>query len=357
MEKKYDPRLDLIRAVSTLCVLFAHFIDFTGIYEIDIPIAQRALGVWLRMLLGCCVGMFLMLTGWLCSEKKLSGRYYLGFLRIYEIFLISSVFTFLYQIFVEHEQLSLSYMIGSIINVYSCPYAWYLLMYMGLFLMIPFLNLAFNGLETDRQRLVLVGTFLYLSILPSALNMKMQLLSVWWKNLYPIAYYYTGAYLRRRRPRLPVPKLLALLVASVSAFVALDYALYGPSGSWAIVVTYHDSWQCYITAVISFLLLLRLGEQMPARLGSAAKRLAELSLAVYLLSGITDAYIYPRLRAAVAPGRLLLCMVPVSLLSFAGALLLARLAVLIQKPLDRLVHKLLYRLFPSLRPLPAQNGS
>ncbi len=96
---------------------------------------------------------------------------------------------------------------------------------------------------------------------------------------------------------------------------------------------------------------------MPARLGSAAKRLAELSLAVYLLSGITDAYIYPRLRAAVAPGRLLLCMVPVSLLSFAGALLLARLAVLIQKPLDRLVHKLLYRLFPSLRPLPAQNGS
>jgi len=351
MAKKHDVNLDFVRAVAALFIVFSHFFDNTGLYEFNTAMPVKLASIGLRMIVGTCVAMFIMLTGYLCSEKKLSARYYLGFLRIYLVYLVCSAFTFLVRVFILHEPASLSYMVGAVVNFYSIEYAWYLLMYLGLFLMIPFLNLAFNGLESDRQRLVLIGTFLYLSILPSFLNMKVQLLSVWWKNLSPIAYYYTGAYLHRKRPRVSAGKALGLLLALVAAFVALDVLLLGPGGEWTIDVTRHDHYQGYVTAVVCFIILQNAGaDRFPEKLQRIVKYFASLSLSIYLLSGITDSLIYPRFKLMVPDlNRQFLYFLPVSLLSFLGATALAQLADWIVKPLDKLIRGLLIKWIPALR--------
>lgn len=351
MAKKHDINLDFVRAVAALFIVFSHFFDNTGLYEFDTAFPIKLASIGLRMIVGTCVAMFIMLTGYLCSEKKLSARYYLGFLRIYEIYLISSLFTFLARIFILRQPTSLAYMVGSVVNFYSIDYAWYLLMYMGLFLMIPFLNLAFNGLETDRQRLVLIGTFLYLSILPSLLNVKVQLLSVWWKNLSPIAYYYTGAYLRRCRPKVSAKKAAGLLLIFVAAFVAADVLLLGPSGTWTIDVTRYDHYQGYVCAVLCFVILQNAGaDRCSEKAQAVVKRFAALSLSIYLLSNITDSLIYPWFKAAVPDLNLQFWfMLPIGLLSFLGAAVLAELAELLCKPLDKAVRGLLLKLIPALR--------
>ena len=351
MAKKHDINLDFVRAVAALFIVFSHFFDNTGLYEFGTAFPIKLASIGLRMIVGTCVAIFIMLTGFLCSEKKLSPRYYLGFLRIYEIYLICSAFTFLFQIFIQHEHLSLSYMVGAVVNFYSIDYAWYLLMYMGLFLMIPFLNLAFNGLASDKQRLVLIGTFLYLSILPSLLNVKVQLLSVWWKNLSPIAYYYTGAYLRRTKPKVSAKKTAGLLFVLVAAFVAADVWLLGPSGKWTIDVTRHDHYQGYVCAVLCFVILQNAGaDRFPEKAQAVVKRFASLSLSIYLLSNITDSLIYPWFKATVPDlNTQFWFMLPLGLLSFLGAALLAQLAEWLCKPLDKLVRGALLKCIPALR--------
>ncbi len=355
MAKTRDFSLDFVRAGAALFIIFSHFFDNTGLYEFDTALPVKLSAIGLRMIVGTCVAMFIMLTGWLCSEKKLSLRYYLGFLRIYELYLICSAFTFAFRAFVQHEPTGIAYMIGAVINFYSIDYAWYLLMYLGLFLMIPFLNLAFNGLETDRQRLVLIGTFLYLSILPSLLNAKVQLLSVWWKNLSPIAYYYTGAWMRRHPPKLSAGKALGLLLAVTAAFVGIDVLLYGPGGEWTIEVTRYSHYQGYVCAVLCFILLKNTGDgRLPGAVRKLVSRLAALSLSIYLLSGITDALLYPWFKNAVPDlNRQFWYLLPVSLLSFAGAALLAQAADWLCRPLDRAVRGALLRRIPALREKPS----
>ena len=349
--KKHDVNLDFVRAVATLFIVFIHFYDNTGLYESCPALPLRLASVGLRMIVGSSVAVFMMLTGYLCSEKKLSLRYYLGFLRIYETYLLCSAMAFLARALLLHEELSLSYMVGAVVNFYSIDYAWYLLMYLGLFLMIPFLNLAFNGLESDRQRLVLIGTFLYLSILPSLLNVKVQLLSVWWKNLSPITYYFTGAYLRRTKPRVSAKKAAGLLLLLVAAFVAVDAALLGTGGGWTIVVTRHDHYQGYVCALLCFLILQNAGaDRLPARAQRWIGRFSALSLPTFLLSWITDALLYPWFKSAVPDlNRAFWYLLPIGLLSFLGATMLAELEECIRKPLDKAVSGLLFRLIPTLK--------
>ena len=95
MAKKHDINLDFVRAVAALFIVFSHFFDNTGLYEFDTAFPIKLASIGLRMIVGTCVAMFIMLTGYLCSEKKLSARYYLGFLRIYLVYLVCSAFAYL----------------------------------------------------------------------------------------------------------------------------------------------------------------------------------------------------------------------------------------------------------------------
>lgn len=351
MAKKHDINLDFVRAVAALFIVFSHFFDNTGLYELGTAFPIRFASVGLRLIVGTCVAIFIMLTGYLCSEKKLSARYYLGFVRIYITYLVCSAFAYLARIFLLHESLGLHRMISEIISFESIEYAWYLLMYLGLFLMIPFLNLAFNSLESDKQRLVLIGTFLYLSILPSLLHRPVHLMTVWWKNLSPIAYYYTGAYLRRVHPKVSAKKAAGLLFLLVAAFVAVDVVLLGPGGEWTIDVTRYDHYQGYVTAVLCFVILQNAGaDRFPAKIQTAVKYFASLSLSIYLLSWITDSLIYPWFKAAVPDlNTQFWFMLPLGLLSFLGAALLARAAECICKPLDKAVRGMLIKWIPALQ--------
>ena len=352
MAKKHDINLDFVRAVAALFIVFSHFFDNTGLYEFDTAFPIKLASIGLRMIVGTCVAMFIMLTGYLCSEKKLSARYYLGFVRIYITYLVCSAFAWLARIFLLHEPLGLHRMVSELISFESIEYAWYLLMYLGLFLMIPFLNLAFNGLESNKQRLVLIGTFLYLSILPSLLHRPVHLMTVWWKNLSPIAYYFTGAYLHRTRPQVSAKKAAGLLLILVAAFVGIDVLLLGPGGEWTIEVTRHDHYQGYVTAVLCFVILQNAGaDRFPGKVQAAVRFFASLSLSIYLLSWITDALIYPLFKAAVPDlNTQFWFMLPLGLLSFLGAALLAQLADRIIRPLDKAVRGMLEKAIPALRP-------
>ena len=116
MAKKHDINLDFVRAVAALFIVFSHFFDNTGLYEFDTAFPIKLASVGLRLIVGTCVAMFIMLTGYLCSEKKLSARYYLGFVRIYITYLVCSALAYLARIFLMHESLGLHQMVSELIS-------------------------------------------------------------------------------------------------------------------------------------------------------------------------------------------------------------------------------------------------
>ena len=82
MIKNRNLNLDIIRCCAILSVLTVHFYDSSGF-----PGETMGGSVHFLMLCGwfithTCVPLFLMLSGWLCCEKELSAKYYLGFVRI-----------------------------------------------------------------------------------------------------------------------------------------------------------------------------------------------------------------------------------------------------------------------------------
>lgn len=92
-------------------------------------------------------------------------------------------------------------------------YAWYVNMYLGLYLLMPFLNILWRGLSGKSARKKCLLCLLILTALPGLANVydlrtpgvllqpwnytgQTQLVPNWWTALYPVTFYFLGAYLR-----------------------------------------------------------------------------------------------------------------------------------------------------------------
>ena len=173
--KERNLNLDLIRCVALLMVPIMHSLDHTGLYDQQLYGAANQSMIAVKTLFTTCIPLYVMLSGFLNNRKALSARYYLGLIRILGVYLICGIACLAFEQCSGIAHRSPAEMVSALVNFSCCDYAWYIMMYFGLFLMIPFLNMAYYGLKTQKQKLVLVATFLALSVLPSLLNLYFQL--------------------------------------------------------------------------------------------------------------------------------------------------------------------------------------
>lgn len=334
--KTRDLNLDLIRCTALLMVPIMHSLDHTGLYDQLLYSWQNRLMIGIKTLFTCCIPLYVMLSGYLNHKKQLSARYYLGIVRIIVIYLICGAACLVFEQLSGIAQRSPRELLSSILNFSCCDYAWYIMMYLGLFVMIPFLNMAYHGCATKRQKQLLVFSFIALSVLPSLLNLYFQIYSLWWTRLYPLCYYFTGAYLSEYMPEIKPGKALAVLLVFLSAYSIFFYFHYDALGA-SLIGVYQDTWEIYILSVLLFVLLYRLRlSGLPAALARCIRKISDLTLPAYLLTWIPDSIIYPFLMAKVPAGapryKWLLLTVPFSLIS---ALLMAQLVDWAYRPVGR----------------------
>ncbi len=344
--KDRNLNLDLIRCAALLMVPIMHSLDHTGLYDQQLYGAANQFMIAVKTLFTTCIPLYVMLSGYLCNKKALSSRYYLGLIRILGIYLICGVACLVFEQLSGIAHRSPVEMLSALVNFRCSDYAWYIMMYFGLFLMIPFLNMAYHGLKTQRQKLVLVATFFVLSILPSLLNLYFHLYSLWWTRLYPLCYYFTGAFLSEYMPKAKPGRLAAALLAFLAAYSVFFYFRYDADGP-SLIGVYQDTFPVYILSVLLFVILFRLPlGALPGPEAALLRKVSDLTLPAYLLTWISDSLIYPRLMAAVPAGPArypwLLLTVPLSLIS---ALLMAQVADWLYAPVGRLVKKLGQRPF------------
>lgn len=302
--------LDIIRCVALFSVISVHFFLNTGFYDKPIIGKTMLVMVIMRSSFIICVPLFMMLTGYLSQAKDINAKYYFKINRVLFIYILSSLLCGFYKKWVLHTGTTIPRILLRILSFESAPYSWYIEMYIGLFLIIPFLNILYDGLATQKNKRILIITFLVLTALPSILNIYCisgidwwlmpsirdkysKLFPAWWQSLYPITYFYLGKYLRE----FPLKKshFQKIIYALLIFLFAGLFNYYRSYGSVFVTGRWQDYGSLLITCqtVLVFSLFADINyDNMPATLKHLFATVSDLSLGAYLTSWILDQWFY-----------------------------------------------------------------
>ena len=361
MENKRDTRLDIIRIFALFCVNSVHFFLNSGyMTEINSGARMFAAGV-VRSFFVVCVHLFICLSGYLMNTRTVSKKHYIGISKVLVTYLVCSLIYAVFRANYLVQEVTFKSLVFDILAFRGTDYAWYIEMYIGLYLLIPFLNLVFNNLKTQRQALLLLVVLFVMTGLPTTFNsfsfesVEMwknphlitrydKIFPGWWDKLWPLFCYYLGAYLKKYPLKINLLAHFMLLFGMCTADGALNYyKSYGTAfvgGSW----NYNSAATELIVALLLFSLLLRI---KPKRNGpvfcGTLKLLSDAVLTAYLISCIFDRLYYPILAERVpevkdrffyAP----LIIIAVFVSSLALALLINFIRNLIKKLSVKLIH-------------------
>lgn len=306
LKKKWmdrNPNMDLVRIVATFSLISLHFFAYTNFYQETIEKGDRYIMCMIgaRVLFMECVPLFVILSGYLLSRKELSVSYYKGIVYTAVIYVIVSIICIMYRIGINKQALTFTAGVKMILNYSAAEYSWYIEMYLGLFALIPFLNLIYHNLKTKRGKQALILTMLILCTLPSMCNIYAQgtkIVPAWWMGLWPVMYYFIGCYIREYPIKLPWIWNLAILGVALAGCAAFSYtrsvgALFekGAYNEWG-------GWHNVLISVLMFLFLSNLKlDRLPDVVKGIMFGISKLSLGIYLSSWMLDDYVYKRLMA------------------------------------------------------------
>ena len=86
-----DKRLDIIRIFSLFCVICVHFFLNIKFYDNIVIGKKMFLMTTIRNFFMICVPMFITLTGYLMSDKKINNKYYIGIIKIIVTYILCSI--------------------------------------------------------------------------------------------------------------------------------------------------------------------------------------------------------------------------------------------------------------------------
>lgn len=249
VQKVRNANMDLLRIVSMLLIVFLHSIDHSGVLE-NAENCGTAMYFYVRftyMLCQVCVNIYVMLSGYFLVTSKfrlkklvtlwIEAAFYAFVLRL--IFMVSGARSF------------------SLVSVISCFFPiltgryWFITIYVGLYLIFPFLNVLIRAMDKKQHSLLnvcLFGLFsVWSSIHPSLAGMNS---GGGWGLAWFVVLYLAAAWLRLYYvPNGKAARWLAVYVAIPVLIAAVQCAQKGGI-SPGIVMTVVNNWFRYDSAPV-----------------------------------------------------------------------------------------------------------
>ena len=264
----------------------------------------------LRTLFSVCVPLFMILSGFLLCNKTLKKGYYSGIRKTIIVYILVAIACIIYKSCNGSYTLTpLTFFMG-IFDFTGANYSWYIEMYIGLFLIIPFLNIIYKNLDSRKQKNILLITLIAITILPSLFNAfkfdsyewwanpatdtdTQKLMPSWWVGIYPITYYFTGCYIREYGTKIKNVFLIIALVIAIFGFGTFNfYRCYGSTFTTANYVYWYGI-EPYVMSVLIFLIISKLKlENINVKAKFALWKISDLVLGTYLVSFIFDSIYY-----------------------------------------------------------------
>ena len=262
----YNWGLDLIRVLAMFFVVLVHSTSFYGFVGAEISSFVTFMAGAGRYLSYTCIPLFLILTGYLNGNKQPGFAYYTKLLKVIIEFLLCAVIIFIINRFCLGYDCS-----------FVPSYSWYINMYIGLFLLAPFLNYLYQGIP-DKYKWGFIITLLLVFSYPHVTS--------YWAVGYPIMFYFIGSFLKDKQFKI---KKYILLIGIVSICIVqtvmakLDLSIYNPNS--------HNNIGCVVLSVAIFLLFYDLKVAKNTNTIKVVKPLriiANASLSTFLISEIFE---------------------------------------------------------------------
>ena len=290
--KTRNTNLDLLRIVSMLLIVFLHSIDHSGVLE-KAENCGTAMYFYVRftyMLCQVCVNLFVMLSGYFLVTSKfrlkklvtlwMEAAFYSVVIRL--IFMLTGARSF------------------SVVSLVSCFFPiltgryWFITIYVGLYLIFPFLNILIRAMDKKQHALLnicLFGLFsLWSSIHPSIAGMNS---GGGWGLAWFVVLYLAAAWLRLYYT--PTGKKAGWLAAfaAIPALVALLQCLPGGDILPDVVVQIVENWFRYDSAPVYIMTMCLFVGFLNVRIGNekwanAIRCVAPLTFGVYLIHAHAD---------------------------------------------------------------------
>lgn len=305
-----NPAMDILRIVAVLCVISIHFFYHTGYYNTTADNDLMYFATVLRTLFSVCVPLFMILSGFLLCNKTLKKGYYSGIRKTIIVYILVAIACIIYKSCNGSYTLTTLTFFMGIFDFTGANYSWYIEMYIGLFLIVPFLNIIYKNLDSRKQKNILLITLIAITILPSLFNAfkfdsyewwanpatdtdTQKLMPSWWVGIYPITYYFTGCYIREYGTKIKNVFLIIALVIAIFGFGTFNfYRCYGSTFTTANYVYWYGI-EPYVMSVLIFLIISKLKlENINVKAKFALWKISDLVLGTYLVSFIFDSIYY-----------------------------------------------------------------
>lgn len=327
---------DILRCLALFFVNGVHSFLYNGFYNQPQTGSELWLGNCLRWLCFGCIGIFLMLTGYLKSQKKPDKQYFFGLVPILVGYTLTCIIAFPIRHFLLNDKLTLWQWIDKFFSFGN--YAWYVEMYIGLILVSPVINLALQQLKTTKQLLIVAAIAFCVTALPGITNANW--IPNYWTSLYPFTYYILGAVIRRLQPKLHTGLGLAATAAWVGIMGLLSLLLTDKGFNEGLNQGYGGFW---VTIMVVLLFMSLYHVELKGRSAKVLAWMAGGCFEGYLLSRLLDVWIYGAVPQWHNPKYyllILLCItVPVFLFSILSGKAVHGLTLVITKPLAKRIHK------------------
>ena len=296
--KERKLNIDLLKCIAIVFVVGVHFFLHTNYYGQSFTFKSIFLSSFIWMILMTCVPLFIMTTGYLMKDKTYSEDYFIKLLPVIGIYaLTAAVYTFFDMRVVNEEYLGKLFE-----NIFSFShYAWYVNLYIGLYMLIPFLNAGFNSLTSRKNQVVVLGILVLFTIVPptlSLLNNNEQnfmilphIIPDYWKGLWPITYYLLGAFLASSKKKSSFKELVFVIfildILSVFGLAAISETTFGIE---------YGVLPVFLLSSLIFYSVIHLKVSIKNEwLQRVVLFISKNTLPIYLLSEIGDYYWYPKM--------------------------------------------------------------
>ncbi len=343
---------DVLRVFAVWSVITIHFLLNNGFYEVPIEGVNMIIMLIMRVIVSPCVPLFIILTGYLSVYKPLTKSHYAKGMKVVWLYLLTMIPMVIYRVCIRHNMTLDKALWGILKFNDTAPYGWYIEMHIGLYLLIPFINILYKNIPSKRWKQILILSCFFLNSLPKIINVYnfvqtgwwndpssstvyQRLMPQWWLFGYPLTYYLIGAYLREYGLSLGKVTRSLLYIVTIAA-TALYLLWRAPEGkfAWGPWIDWDSPLVMLSGTLLASLVLDCRFRRMPTWLMKTLGYLSGMSLQIFLLSYIFDQEYYPILKSMIpaVPDRLW------SYFIIVPAIFLSSLAI-------AAVIDLLYRLF------------
>lgn len=288
--QKRSVGLDIVRTIACVTVIISHFFLFTKFNKVPF----EGISLYLQgMLNSLPIGsdLYMMLTGFLCMNKVFGKSFYKSGLKVVISYVFISLLTIAVNRYYFGMDMSWSKGLMGILSFSTIPYAWYIEMWIGLFLLSPFFNILYKAIPSKRQKQAIILILFFLTALPDFGNRYgLYIFPAYWEDFYPLMFYLIGCYIREYQPNISKWKLAVFALVLVN--IAPLFNLIISHDDYIHIIGDRNGIVLIPLSVTIFLMFYNVS--IKSEIGKTClKGISLRSLDIFLCSAVFDHAIYP----------------------------------------------------------------